>query len=268
MRFSSRCLALSLPFVFLAVAWGDEDSVDTTLGDSGRLQLTYHRSSIFDDTRPAREPLAEGAHAVIRVHGDDPLARYRAQISGEAVTIEDQDRLYCMCRESFESGESAHSVPSSDTCRPPAQKQCDRLISVKGVKAGQATLEFRGADDQVLDTVPLSTVAVARLAPMIRITGIEGGRITELAPQSDGSFETFGPVKLYLSAKALDASGKELEASPEDVTFSTDDIVLGTEVGRAPEARVLEPVVARVEMSGLGTTTTFDLRITEPPARE
>jgi hypothetical protein len=141
------------------------------------------------------------------------------------------------------------------------------LLDLAAAKEGTATLEIVDAADVVIDRYPTTVAIGARLEPLVQALPRHGGTLRNVPVGPDGAFETNGPVRLFLSARAVASQGVLLRASARDVRIDSPQLKLheSRAGGGQPSALVEAPLRATITATGLALTTTFDVDVQPVP---
>lgn len=257
--FASTALALGLASC-ADLEGGDE----TTLGERGRVGFAYDRSCFFDC--PIEQPLLVGTRETIQLTGPGDDEGIRARTSDDDL-IELAVERDCFC-ERRDGHPGRLEIADDATCEDAWRKHCDNLVLVRAKKAGDARLELRDHQDELVDAIELhlrKAHAAAFFATHTDRLGTQEATSLELAEGEQVDLE----VELY------DAQGLVLLA-PEGVTWRIEDDgvasvsawLIGTgaevEAGLTVTVQARAPGTTDVHVVVPGLDASIPLRVSAP----
>ncbi|HKU41427.1 MAG TPA: Ig-like domain-containing protein [Polyangiales bacterium] len=188
-----------------------DDSLDSQLGDLGRVSFSYQRSCFFGC--PLAQPLLSGTREQIAVTGAGDGRGVHAK-SSDADVAEFALERDCFCERDDDVG-GRIEVAEDARCEAPRVKHCDNAILVQAKAAGDVSLELRDEHDRLIDRATL----LVRDAERARFRGT---RASQLGAREADSFELRTGETLDLELTLFDARGRALLA-PEAVHWQSSE---------------------------------------------
>jgi hypothetical protein len=199
------CVAL-VPLLATACSF---DIGDSTMGEEGVVRFEYSGwSCLFGCDMDQR--LLAGTEQTISVTGSGAdEAGVAAASTNPRVATFSIDRK-CDCEKSNENGTTYTSSNDGGRCPADFRLTCDNMIKVRTSAPGEAGLELRTSDGELIDR---TTVRVAAAAS-VTLHGDEGTEIGDSMNMNQGD-------NVLVSARIVDAEGRELLAD-KGVTWTID----------------------------------------------
>jgi hypothetical protein len=195
----------------LAGACQSDATIDSSLGELGRVSFRYQRSCFFGC--PLAQPLLSGTRERIALSSEGNVEGLRVK-SSDADVAEFAIQRDCYCEREDDVG-GRIEVDEDARCSAPRTKRCENQILVQAKGAGDADLELRDSHAAVIDR----TTLLVREAQSARFRGT---RSSALGPREATSFELREAETLDLELTLFDSHGRALLA-PEGVHWRSTD---------------------------------------------